>query len=84
MCGDYLPSSCCRPDCSWRRACLDSGRAGLSGSGTAVGSGSSTWPPHQPATREELLDVPGIGEKKADAYGAAFLTAIADYEASVR
>ena len=34
--------------------------------------------------REELLDVPGIGEKKADAYGAAFLAAIADYEASVR
>ena len=59
-------------------------RAGLSGSGTAVGSGSSTWPPHQPATREELFDVPGIGEKKADAYGAAFLAAIADYEASVR
>ncbi len=38
----------------------------------------------RPATREELLDVPGIGEKKADAYGAAFLAAIADYEASVR
>ena len=28
--------------------------------------------------------VTGIGEKKADAYGAGFLTAIADYEASVR
>ncbi len=38
----------------------------------------------RPTTREELLDVPGIGEKKADAYGAAFLAAIADYEASVR
>lgn len=38
----------------------------------------------RPATREELLEVTGIGEKKADAYGAAFLTAIADYEASVR
>ncbi|WP_367881892.1 HRDC domain-containing protein [Collinsella intestinalis] len=49
-----------------------------------MGSGSSTWPPHQPPTREELLDVPGIGEKKADAYGAAFLAAIAEYEASVR
>ena len=38
----------------------------------------------RPATREELLEVTGIGEKKADAYGAAFLTAIADYEESVR
>ena len=38
----------------------------------------------RPATREELLEVTGIGEKKADAYGAAFLTAVADYEASVR
>ncbi len=38
----------------------------------------------RPATREELLEVTGIGEKKADAYGAAFLTAIADYEASAR
>lgn len=38
----------------------------------------------RPATREELLEVTGIGEKKADAYGAAFLTAIADYEASMR
>ena len=38
----------------------------------------------RPATREELLEVTGIGEKKADAYGAAFLATIADYEASVR
>ena len=30
----------------------------------------------RPATREELLDVPGIGEKKADAYGAAFLLSL--------
>lgn len=38
----------------------------------------------RPATREDLLEVSGIGEKKADAYGAAFLEAIADYEAGVR
>ena len=38
----------------------------------------------RPATREELLEVTGIGEKKADAYGAAFLATIADYEASAR
>ena len=38
----------------------------------------------RPVTREDLLEVSGIGEKKADAYGAAFLEAIADYEAGVR
>lgn len=38
----------------------------------------------RPATREDLLEVTGIGEKKADAYGEAFLAAIAEYEASVR
>lgn len=38
----YLPSSCCRLSCSLRRACLLAMRAGLSGSGTAVGMGSST------------------------------------------
>lgn len=38
----YLPSSCCRLSCSMRRACLLAMRAGLSGSGTAVGMGSST------------------------------------------
>ena len=38
----------------------------------------------RPATRGELLEVSGIGEKKAGAYGAAFLAAIADYEAGVR
>ena len=38
----------------------------------------------RPATREELLEVTGIGEKKADEYGEQFLAAIADYEAGVR
>ncbi len=38
----YFPSSCCRLSCSQRRACLLAIRAGLSGSGTAVGMGSST------------------------------------------
>ena len=38
----YLPSSCCRLSCSLRRVCLLAMRAGLSGSGTAVGMGSST------------------------------------------
>lgn len=38
----------------------------------------------RPATRDDLLEVTGIGEKKADAYGDAFLTAIADYEAGAR
>lgn len=38
----------------------------------------------RPAAREELLEVTGIGEKKADAYGDAFLAAIADYEAGAR
>ena len=34
----------------------------------------------RPATREELLDVPGIGEAKASEYGEAFLQAIAEFE----
>lgn len=38
----YLPSSCCRLSCSLRRAWRLAMRAGLSGSGTAVGMGSST------------------------------------------
>lgn len=38
----------------------------------------------RPATKEELLEVNGIGEKKAAEYGDAFLEAIAAYEASVR
>ena len=38
----YLPSSCCRLSCSQRRDRLLAIRAGLSGSGTAVGMGSST------------------------------------------
>lgn len=38
----------------------------------------------RPATREELLEVSGIGEKKAADYGEAFLEAIAAYEASLR
>ena len=43
----YLPSSCCRLSCSLRRACLLAMRAGLSGSGTAVGDGlvDMTAPP---------------------------------------
>lgn len=38
----------------------------------------------RPATREELLDVPGIGEAKASEYGEAFLQAIASFEDSAR
>lgn len=34
----------------------------------------------RPQTREELLEVPGIGEKKADEFGDAFLAAIAAFE----
>lgn len=34
----------------------------------------------RPATREELLDVPGIGEAKASEYGEALLAAIAAFE----
>ena len=34
----------------------------------------------RPATREELLEVPGIGEKKADDFGDAFLAEIARFE----
>lgn len=34
----------------------------------------------RPASREELLDVPGIGEAKASEYGEAFLQAIAEFE----
>lgn len=34
----------------------------------------------RPSTREELLDVTGIGEKKADAFGEVFLQAIAEFE----
>lgn len=34
----------------------------------------------RPASREELLDVPGIGEAKASEYGEAFLQAIAAFE----
>lgn len=38
----------------------------------------------RPASREELLDVPGIGEAKASEYGEAFLQAIAAFEDSAR
>lgn len=38
----------------------------------------------RPSMREALLEVSGIGEKKADAYGDAFLAVIADYEAGAR
>lgn len=34
----------------------------------------------RPATREELLEVPGIGEKKADDFGEAFIAEIARFE----
>ena len=34
----------------------------------------------RPATRGELLEVPGIGEKKADDFGDAFLAEIARFE----
>lgn len=35
---------------------------------------------HRPASREELLEVSGIGEKKADAFGEPFLAEIAAFE----
>lgn len=38
----------------------------------------------RPSTMEELLEVSGIGEKKAADYGDAFLEAVAAYEASAR
>lgn len=34
----------------------------------------------RPTTREELLEVPGIGERKADEFGEAFLSEIASFE----
>ena len=34
----------------------------------------------RPATREELLEVSGIGERKADEFGEAFLRAISEFE----
>lgn len=34
----------------------------------------------RPATREELLQVSGIGEKKADEFGDAFLSEVASFE----
>ncbi|MDM8300418.1 RecQ family ATP-dependent DNA helicase [Collinsella tanakaei] len=34
----------------------------------------------RPLTRDELLEVPGIGEKKADDFGDAFLSAIRQFE----
>ena len=34
----------------------------------------------RPRTLDELLEVPGIGEKKAEDFGAAFLQAIASFE----
>lgn len=34
----------------------------------------------RPATREDLLEVSGIGERKADEFGDAFLKAIAEFE----
>lgn len=34
----------------------------------------------RPATREELLEVSGIGERKADEFGEAFLKAISEFE----
>ena len=44
---------------AWQRA------GGLSGSGTAVGSGSSTWPPHQPPdAQQELLDFPASARRR--------------------
>lgn len=38
----------------------------------------------RPVSREELLDVPGIGEAKASEYGEAFLQAIAAFEDAQR
>lgn len=38
----------------------------------------------RPATREELLEVSGIGERKADEFGEAFLKAIAEFEGEHR
>lgn len=35
---------------------------------------------HRPATREDLLEVSGIGERKADEFGEAFLKAISEFE----
>lgn len=35
----------------------------------------------RPQNRDELLDVPGIGERKADEFGELFLTEIASFEA---
>ena len=34
----------------------------------------------RPATREDLLEVSGIGERKADEFGEAFLKAISEFE----
>ena len=34
----------------------------------------------RPTTREELLEVPGIGEKKAEDFGDVFLAEIARFE----
>ena len=34
----------------------------------------------RPLTRDELLEVPGIGEKKADDFGDAFLAEIQRFE----
>lgn len=34
----------------------------------------------RPATREELLEVSGVGERKADEFGEAFLKAISEFE----
>lgn len=34
----------------------------------------------RPRTREELLGVSGIGERKADEFGEAFLTAVIAFE----
>lgn len=39
---------------------------------------------HRPATREDLLEVSGIGERKADEFGEAFLKAIAEFEGEHR
>lgn len=38
----------------------------------------------RPATREDLLEVSGIGERKADEFGEAFLKAIAEFEGEHR
>lgn len=38
----------------------------------------------RPATREELLEVSGIGERKADEFGEAFLKAISEFEGEHR